>query len=177
MLTGPPTTSTLQYLAVGRGTITYTCAGRKDTEAPLYLRQDTYLYDAAPLIPKFSSEAQFHTYIPRFLEYDYTSLDNSSLSCIGNIQTINGMSVFDLYKIDAFPVQIKEVVNSPDDIHFNLKWAHSYGGTNWDVYRVETAGGGPPYDCGDQIINDEIPAEYAAEYWFYQKKVNGYAGR
>lgn len=49
-------------------------------------------------------------------------------------------------------------------------------GTEWDVYRVETAGGGPPYDCGDQIISDEIPAEYVAEYWFYRRETGSKNG-
>jgi len=178
MLTAPPVTSTLQYLAIGKGIITYTCANRTDTEAPLYVQEETYLYDVAPLILKFSSEAQFHSYVPRFLEYDYISIDNSSLNCIGTVQTISGISILDLYNVDAFPVEILEVVNAPDNSQFDLQWAHSKENSNeWEIYRVVTAGGGSPYDCGDQIINDDIPSEYVAEYWFYQNKANHGEGR
>lgn len=169
-LTAPPVTSTLEYLAIGRGTITYSCAGRKGNEPPVYVGQNTFLYNAAPLVPRFTSEDQFHSYIPRFLEYDYTSLDNSTLNCIGNVQRINDMTVFTIYNIDAFVVEIKETIDSPDNRQFGLTWAHSQDGdAEWDIYRVETAGGGPPYNCGDQIINQEIPVEYVAEYWFYRR--------
>lgn len=166
----PPFESSLQFLTIGRGTITYSCDNRSDTQTPIYTTQDTFLYDASPLIPKFSSENQFHSYIPRFLEYDYTSLDNSSLTCIGNVQRVKDYNIFTIYNVDAFPVKVKETVHSPDDPQFDLDWLHvSDYSQEWDVYRVETAGGGPPYNCGDQIISDTIPVEYVAEYWFYRK--------
>ncbi|KAK6376877.1 hypothetical protein LTR64_000256 [Lithohypha guttulata] len=170
-LPGPPISSNLEYLAIGRGTITYSCAGRSGTQQPLYVTQNAFLYDASPLIPQFSSEEQFHSYVPRFLDYDYTSIDNSSLMCIGDLQRKEGLTIFDIYMVDAFSVKVKEVVYSPDNIQFDLQWAHSRDDDDeeWDIYRVETAGGGPPYNCGDQIISDEIPVEYAAEYWFYHK--------
>lgn len=169
-LSPPSQTSTLQYLAIGRGTITYTCDGVAANARPVYVGQETFLYDAMPLVPKFSSEQQFHSYIPRFLQYDYTSLDNSTLNCIGSIQTITDLSVLNIYGVDAFAVQVKELVNSPNNQESDLRWAHSQDDDmEWDVYRVETAGGGPPSSCGDQIISDVIPVEYAAEYWLYQR--------
>lgn len=177
-LPAPPSTSTLQYLAIGRGTITYTCAGQPDNQPPIYVAQQTFLYDAAPLVPKFSSEDQFHSYIPRFLQYDYTSLDNSSLTCIGNARRVEGMTVFEIYGVDAYPVKVKEVVSSPNDPQFDLAWARSQDDDNeWDIYRVETAAGGPPYNCGGQVISNEIPAEYVAEYWFYRRDRSGREGR
>lgn len=92
------------------------------------------------------------------------------MPCIGNIQRTDNLTIFDLYKVDAFAVTVRDVVNSPNDTSFDLTWAHSEDNENqWDIYRVETAGGGPPYNCGDQIINDEIPVEYAAEYWLYRQ--------
>lgn len=173
-LTGPPSTSDLQYLAIGRGTITYTCDSRSSTEAPIYVTQQAFLYDAGPLVYKFSSEQQFHSYLPRFLDFDYTSLDNSTLNCIGDLQRMNGSTIFDLYNLDAAQVKVKEVVDSPNDRQFDIQWAHSQDSDQeWDIYRVETAGGGPPYDCGDQIISDEIPVEYAAEYWFFRTSMMG----
>ena len=166
----PPTDSILTYLAIGRGTITYTCAGRKDTQAPVYTTQHAFLYDAGPLIPEFSSEEQFHSYIPRFLDYDYTSIDNSTLKCIGNVQRLDGLTVFDIYNDDGFAVKVKQTMGSPNNSSFDLSWAYSQDDDQeWTIYRVETAGGGSPYNCGDQIISDEIPSEYAAEYWFYRK--------
>lgn len=176
-LTSPPVTSTLQYLAIGRGTITYSCVGQDGNDPPIYTGQNGFLYDAAPLTPKFTSEDQFHSYIPRFLEYDYTSLDNSTLNCIGNVQRINNITVFTLYDVDAFSVEVKEGVNSPDNRQFDLTWTHSQDdNAEWDIYRVETAGGGPPYNCGDQIISKEIPVEYVAEYWFYRRDGNAREG-
>lgn len=75
--------------------------------------------------------------------------------------------------MDAFPVTIRETANSPDNRQFDLTWVHSQSyDAEWDIYRVETVGGGPPYDCGDQIISEEIPAEYVAEYWFYRRGGN-----
>lgn len=174
LLPGPATDSTLQYLAIGRGTITYTCDGRYGIQAPLYVTQQAFLYNAAAIIPKFSSEEQFHSYIPRFLDYDYTSLDNSSLTCIGNVQRLDGSTIFDIWGVDAYTVKVKETVISPDNSPFDMSWAHSQDDdSEWDIYRVETAGGGSPYNCGDQIISDEIPVEYAAEYWFYRRNVKG----
>lgn len=171
-LPAPPPGSTLQYLAVGRGTITYTCDGRSDVQMPLYVTQQAFLYNAAALVPKFSSEEQFHSYIPRFLDYDYTSIDNSSLTCIGNVQRADSFTIFDIYGVDAYSVRVKETVTSPDHLPFDISWAHSQDDDKeWDIYRVETAGGGPPYNCGDQVISDEIPVEYAAEYWFYRRNV------
>lgn len=176
-LPDPPLDSVLQYLAIGRGTITYTCDGRSDTQAPLYVTQQAFLYDTSALVPKFSSEQQFHSYIPRFLDYDYTSLDNSSLTCIGNVQRSNDFTLFDIYGVDAYAVKVKETVSSPDNSPFDMTWAHSQDSDKeWDIYRVETAGGGPPYNCGDQIISDEIPVEYAAEYWFYRRNIRGQQG-
>lgn len=166
----PPADSILQYLAIGRGTITYSCAGRSAVQKPLYVTQNAFLYDVSPLVPKFSSEDQFHSYIPRFLDYDYTSLNNSTLKCIGNLLRTDGFTIFDIYQVAAFPVKVREVVNSPNEPQFDIQWAHSQDeSNNWDIYRVETAGGGPPYNCGDQIISDEIPVEYVAEYWFYHR--------
>jgi len=177
-LPAPPSTSTLQYLAIGRGTITYTCAGQPSNQPPLYVSQNAFLYDVASLLPKFASEDQFHSYIPRFLQYDYTSLDNSSLTCIGNAQRVEGTTIFEIYNVDAFQVKIKDIVNSPNDAQFDLAWAHSQDNDNeWDIYRVETAGGEPPYNCGDQIISSEILAEYVAEYWFYRRDKRGREAR
>jgi len=131
-----------------------------------------------PLLTKFASEDQFHSYIPRFLQYDYISLDNSSLTCIGNAQRVEGTTIFEIYNVDAYQVKIKDIINSPNDAQFDLAWVHSQDNDNeWDIYRVETAGGGPPYDCGDQIISDEILAEYVAEYWFYRRDKRGREGR
>jgi len=176
-LPAPPSTSELQYLAIGRGTITYTCAGQPDNQPPVYVAQQTFLYDAAPLVPRFSSADQFHSYIPRFLQFDYTSLDNSTLTCIGNARRVEGLTVFEIYNVDAYTVKVKDIVSSPSDAQFDLAWAHSQDDdSEWDIYRVETAGGGPPYNCGDQVIGDEIAAEYVAEYWFYRRDMSGHEG-
>lgn len=176
-LPAPPVSNTLQYLAIGRGTITYSCNGRTGIEPPIYIGQNGFLYDAAPLIPRFNSEDQFHGYIPRFLEYDYTSLDNSTLNCIGNVQRIEGLTVFTIYNVDAFAIEVKERINSPNNRQFDLPWVFSQDdGAEWSIYRVETASGGPPYNCGDQVVSEEIPVEYVAEYWFYQRKGNSHEG-
>jgi len=88
------------------------------------------------------------------------------------------MTVCEIDGVDAYPVKVKEVVSSPNDPQFDLPWAHSQDGDNeWDIYRVETAAGGPPYNCGGQVISNEIPAEYVAEYWFYRRDRSGREGR
>lgn len=134
---------------------------------PVYIQQGTQVYDAAPLVPNFSSESDFHAFVPLFLDYDYSELENSTLTCIGLITTADGLSVIDIFNVDAFTVTVQEILNPPSDPSYNLNWGRSTSAdAKWDVYRVETSAGAPPVKCTDEV---DIQVRYAAEYWFYRR--------
>lgn len=133
---------------------------------PLFKSQLTTLLDAAPLIPFLADEDALHNLVPQLYSYDYASLDNTTLICIGRIFTDHEEQVVELDNLDSFSVHVEEAINAPEDPVFNERWAHSLStdGT-WDVYRVETFGGAQPLYCAGQ--NETITIGYASEYWFY----------
>lgn len=82
---------------------------------------------------------------------------------------MENLLLFNIFNVDAFPATAAQTINAPNDQDFNVEWSHLQDEEHrWDIYRVETAGGQPPYNCGGDIINDEFPVEYVAEYWFYR---------
>lgn len=168
ILPAPAANKTLKYLALGRGILTYSCHGRKSYETPLYVSQDTSLWDAAPLIPRIANEELFHTIIPQLYEFDYTKLANSTLVCIGFINTLQGTAVADLFNVGAIAISVQEKINSPQLPTLNLEWAHEVStDAEWDVYRVETVGGRAPATCAGE--EGDFQTDYAAEYWFYHE--------
>ena len=146
--------------------MTYSCVDVLNSRPPRYVSQHTDLWDVAPLLPQIPNEASFHTLIPQLYEYNYAKLKNSSLTCIGNIDTIHGVSVVDLFNAESFVVHLQQTINPPENPKFNIDWAHSTSeDLKWDVYRVVTTGGAVPTSCDGQ--NESIELDYAAEYWFY----------
>lgn len=166
MLPAPQASTILVYLTLARGISTFSCIGRKPTDVPNFLTQDITLWDAAPLLPQLPNEDYFHSIVPKLREFDYTLLKNSSLTCIGTIQSIQAESDVDIFGVTAFRMHTQNQVNAPVDAENNLQWARSTSlDLTWDVYRVETVDGAPPATCQRQ--NDIIKLDYAAEYWFY----------
>ena len=165
-LPAPSPNKMLKVLAVARGFLTYSCVGVDPMLEPRFVSQDTSLWDAAPLVQSSLDEDALHQFIPQLYDYDYASLTNSTLDCIGNIYTEEKEEVVNLNDATNFQVHVNEVVEPPEDAAFNAHWAHSTNlDATWDIYRVETYGGAAPPHCGGQ--EETIIVGYAAEYWFY----------
>lgn len=133
---------------------------------PKYVSQYTELYDAAALAANLPNEQLFHDLIPKLYGFDMGELDNSSLSCMGSVGTLESTAVITLYNIDTFRATLYETVASPVNASFNGLWSHSVSpDRGWDIYRVEMAGGAVPQTCADQP--SDVDVDYVAEYWFY----------
>ena len=166
MLPAPPVDKTLKLLTLARGILTYSCVGVDPSFPPTFITQDTQLFDATPLIPLLADENAFHALVPELYTYDYGSLDNSTLTCVGEIFTEDGYEVTSLNSFGSFTVQVSSVVEPSENPAFNADWARSVSEDDtWNVYRVETFGGAPPAYCQGQ--NETVELGYAAEYWFF----------
>lgn len=156
----------MQALAIGHGIFNYSCEGLAPANAPAFIAQYTELYDAAALAANLPNEQLFHDLIPKLYDFDLRELDNSSLTCMGSVGTLDSSAVITLYNIDTFRATLFETVESPVNASFNGLWSHSASPDHaWDVYRVEMAGGAVPETCADQP--SDINIDYVAEYWFY----------
>ena len=166
-LSRPDTNKALTALAIGHGIFNYTCDGLAPANPPTYVSQFTELYDAAALAASLADEQQFHDLIPKLHGFDLADLDNSTLSCMGSIGTLESTAVVMLYDISTFRVSVSETIKSPSNSSFNGLWVHSVSPDQaWEVYRVEMAGGAVPAICADQP-GGALTAEYVAEYWVY----------
>lgn len=164
-MTPPPARKPLQYLTLGRGLYTYTCNGEGPDEVPRFQSQSTQLYNAAPLIPRLANEDALHALVAELALFDYMSLENSTLECIGAIGTVNNTAIITLVEIATFEAWAYESVLAPSDPSVDGRWAHSVSPhRSWDVYRVEMTGGAPPACTGEART---LEVGYAAEYWFY----------
>ncbi|KAH0845969.1 hypothetical protein AYO21_01359 [Fonsecaea monophora] len=162
----PPTPGKpLQYLAIARGLYMYLCAGNGPSEPAKFQSQSTQLYDAAPLIQNLPNEAAFHALPAKLHDFDYEQLRNSTLECMGTIGTVNDTAIITLFDIATFEALPYESVLAPDNPGSNSRWAHSVSPKgDWDIYRVEVAGGTPPVCDSQRLMAEE---EYTAEYWFF----------
>ena len=107
-----------------------------------------------------------HALVPELYTYNYGSLDNSTLNCVGEIITEDEKEVVLLNEYGNFEVHLAEAINPPEDIEFNMQWAKSLSEEwAWEVYRVETFAGAAPTACAGQ--NETVTLGYAAEYWLY----------
>ncbi|OQV02962.1 hypothetical protein CLAIMM_08069 [Cladophialophora immunda] len=164
-LSPPPPGKPLQYLAIARGLYMYLCAGDGPNEVAQFQSQSTQLYDAAPLIQNLPNEAAFHALPAKLHDFDYEQLKNSTLECLGTIGTVNDTAIVTLFDIATFEALPYESVLAPEDPTSNSRWAHSVSSKrDWDIYRVEVAGGAPPICDSQRIMAEE---EYTAEYWFF----------
>jgi hypothetical protein len=164
-LSPPPPSKPLQYLAIARGFYMYLCPGKSADEVAQFQSQSTQLYDVAPLIPKLPNEDAFHALPAQLYDFDYTDVANSTLECIGTIGTDNGTAIITLFEIATFEALPYESVLPPEKADDNGRWAHSVSPKrDWDIYRVETAGGTPPICDGKKFMAEK---KYTAEYWFF----------
>jgi Protein of unknown function (DUF3455) len=166
----PAADKVLKYLTLGRGIMTYECHNTiSGDDQPAYLYQNTDLYDVAPLAQNLPDEDALHALVPQFCEYDYPELSNTSASCVGRIYNQFGHTVVDLFgfSVPAFTIEITWAIPSPAGQAVNGYWDHSATvDKDWEMYRVETAGGVTPTTCKGHE-NSTINVAYAAEYWFY----------
>jgi hypothetical protein len=143
----------------------YLCPGKSASEAAIFQSQSTQLYNVAPVIQKIPNEDAFHSLPAQLYDFDYAELVNSTLECMGTIGTDNGTAIVTLFEIATFEALTYESVLAPDQPDDNGRWAHSVSPKrDWDIYRVETAGGTPPICDGSAFMAEK---EYTAEYWFF----------
>ena len=168
----PASDKALKYMTIARGIMTYECHNSiAGDDQPGYVNQFTNLYDVAPLVHNLPDEDALHALVPLFCEYDYSELINTTMTCVGSIYNQFGHTVVDLFGFQepVFSVEITWAIPSPHDQEYNGFWGHSATIDNeWEVYRVETAGGAPPASCQGHE-NSTIDVLYAAEYWFYHR--------
>ena len=166
----PAADKNLKYLTLGRGVMTYECNSTiAGDDQPAYLYQNTDLYDVAPLAQNLPDEDALHALVPQLCEYDYAELRNTSMNCVGRIYNQFGHTIVDLFgfNVPEFTVEITQAIPSPAGQATNGYWDHSATiDEEWEVYRVETAGGVTPTACKGHE-NSTINIAYAAEYWFY----------
>jgi Protein of unknown function (DUF3455) len=169
----PAADKKLKYLTLGRGTMAYECNSTiPGDDGPVYLDQNTELYDVAPLAQNLPDEDALHALVPNLCEYDYAGLRNNSMSCVGRIYNQFGHTVVNLFgfNIPEFAIEMTWAIPSPARQTSNGYWDHSATIDNdWEVYRVETAGGVAPKTCKGHE-NSTISVAYAAEYWFYHRQ-------
>jgi hypothetical protein len=164
-LPAPSPDKVLSALTLARGNLSYSCTSGSPTSAPFYISQQTELFDVAPLIQYIPSEDVFHSLVPQFYSYDYGELANSSLVCIGEIYTYLGKTTVNLTGYQTFSLNVNATISAPNP-QADSYWAQSLSQAyDWEVYRVETAGGAIPTSCAGLGENFEVG--YAAEYWFY----------
>lgn len=168
----PAADKKLTYLTVGRGIMTYQCNSTKAGDnQPAYLYQNTDLYDVAPLAQNLPDEEALHALVPQLCEYDYAELRNTSISCVGRIYSQFGRTIVDLYgfNVPKFATELTWAIPSPAGQTISGYWDHSATiDKDWEVYRVETAGGVTPTSCKGHE-NSTFNVAYAAEYWFYHR--------
>jgi hypothetical protein len=168
----PAADKTLKYLTLGRGIVTYECNSTiPGDDQPAYLYQNTDLYDVAPLAQNLPSEDALHALVPQFCGYDYSELRNTSMNCVGRIYNQFGHTIVNLFgfNVPEFTIEIAWAIPSPAGHAVNGYWGLSTTlDKDWEVYRVETAGGVTPTTCKGHE-NSTINIAYAAEYWFYHR--------
>jgi hypothetical protein len=166
----------LVHVAVGQGVQLYTCASSEDKDVPVTNGARAELYNATCLSTKCPSALNR---IPgKFLEADKNRVLKELKEYAGSDTRIakhyfqpNTTPIFEFYKSDERFYGIRaQAVPAPSSAPKG-----KYGATPWlrltsvegsngitEVYRVETAGGGPPKTCLGRQPSFEI--KYSAEY-------------
>ena len=124
------------------------------------------LYDVAPLVPSIPTLADLNSFVAGFVNYDYSEVDNSTLQCVGAMQSTTGTP--QIYVTDKYGQMNVTVLNHIEGLAPGEDLAWTMGNddsTGWQVYMVETAGGQGPINCEGQPAN--IDVAFAAEFWFY----------
>lgn len=168
-LAPPENTLKLAAIGIGRGQQFYTCAN--DSATPEHTGGQAQIYDANPLIQYLPGEEYLHNLVKEFYNYDYASLENSTLKLLGH-HYYAPRPTFDLGETGFFQGSVIQAIQSPlaEAEPRAIDWAFllnvTTNSTLHKVYRVKTYGGGGPKDCSNQ---PEVSTwQYATEYWFYQ---------
>lgn len=167
----PASDKKLKYLLLGRGVMAYECNSSTSTDdRPVFLYQNSDLYDVAPLTQNLPNQDALHALVPKLCEYDYAELRNTSMTCAGRINSQSGETIVDLFGFNEpeLKVEVTWAIPSPPGSGSNGYWDHSAtADQDWEIYRVETAGGVTPVSCKGHE-NTTFSVSYAAEYWFYR---------
>ena len=164
-LPAPSPDQKLSALTLAHGNLSYSCTSGSPDSVPFYISQQTTLFDVAPLIQFIPSEDALHSLVPQLYAYNYAALSNSSLVCIGHIYTDSGKTTVDLTGYQPFTLHVNATIAAPNP-QADSYWAQSLSeASDWEVYRVETAGGAIPTSCAG--LSERFEVGYAAEYWFY----------
>ena len=158
---------TLRYVALGQGTQNYTCANT--TSAPVAIGAVATLYDATSLITASP------IVIPNLTALAYSVGSSLGLPTLGHHWfSASGVPTFSLEAADPRAFLSAKKVNSVAAPKFSVPNSVAWLYLRDDgrgisrglkaVYRVETAGGGPPAAC---VEVGELAIKYAAEYWFF----------
>jgi hypothetical protein len=164
-LPAPSPDKTLSALTLALGNLSYLCTSGSPDSVPVYLSQQTTLFDVAPLIQFIPSEDALHSLVPQLYTYNYAALANSSLDCIGNIYTDGNKTTVDLTGYQPFILYVNDTIAAPNP-QADSCWTQSLSeASDWEGYRVETVGGAVPTSCAG--LSERFKVGYAAEYWFY----------
>jgi hypothetical protein len=183
----PVTNLTLKHVTIGTGVQNYSCSSDGNSK-PSAIGALATLYDATTLA--YTSISTLHEITATAVTQSLNSaliLNNPlSIPNIGSFPiigfhyfTADGTPTFDLTMVREILFS-KKVGDVPAPGN-SSKGPAGTGSVDWlaltdngkgtsvglgGVYRVVTAGGNPPSQCG-QYVNKVFSIQYSAEYWFY----------
>ncbi|PTU24572.1 hypothetical protein P175DRAFT_0528067 [Aspergillus ochraceoroseus IBT 24754] len=173
----------LQYVTLGRGTQNYTCSSSSSSATPVAVGATAILFDASCVA---SLDTTILHNLPDLLKRVPLSgaeittqlldwLTGQTMKLGKHFFTAEGAPFFDLRHAganDDFARAAKVAqVDAPAQFALgetrDVAWLQLKGveGGIKEVYRVQTAGGGPPATC--EGMPSSFTVDYAAEYWFY----------
>lgn len=182
----PPSPGLVPYhIAIGRGTQNYTCTPSNPSAAPVNIGALATLYnasclaainpfmlsllpaaalsiptpaDGAPLFPAQSVLSGHHYFTETVPTFNlHTAAANYGITFnkkVANVSAPAGSSVDSVAWLKLQTAVPDGDVRVPDQT-----------GAVKEVYRVNTAGGGPPKTC--EGMPEQFQVQYAAEYWFF----------
>jgi hypothetical protein len=176
-LPAPSQGSTIQHIAIGRGTQNYTCASATADAAPVANGAVATLFNATCDSARLNSRVMA----------DITTLALNYAIPAGSkaADRISGHHYFDAKKVPTFDLRTETnygyVQATPDAVKSaapkdaaagpnnmgSVAWLklNAVEGDYKEVYRVHTAGGASPKTC--EGIEGSFTVEYSAQYWFY----------
>ena len=176
----PPTSLTLRYVLLGRGTQNYTCTNANST--PVAAGALATLYDVSCQFTDSKSRTKFdQKLIPDFLKKFSKPVQDlipskASSASVGDHYFRDGTTPMfvlnDGYfvaagKVGGCPAPSSATGNENGAAVDWLKLARKQGEVNGgieEIYRVQTAGGRAPAACSTA---GPLTVDYVAEYWMY----------
>ncbi len=177
----PPTSLTLQYIVLGKGTQNYTCANA--SSIPVAAGALATLYDVSCQITDQKSRRKFdQKLIPDFLKKFLKPIQDllppkASAASVGDhyfrdgstpLFVLNDGSFIAAGKVAGCAAPSSATGNENGAAVDWLKLARKQGEVSdgiEEVYRVQTAGGRAPAACSKAGL---MTVDYVAEYWMYK---------